>query len=1560
MNPLTQRVLMSAAQRSLSGWRIVQINELSGGNITAMTPLSNGFVAIGTNLGNLIKYNPSTQEVVDTQLQNTLTWGQTQVNVIKEIDSGKLLIGGNLGKFGVVETNGFFTIESLGPSWGIENITDIDTYTETISGVVNRFYMVTGAIGKIAAWGSQSASKEIYTPTNWNTRGSLSSITNVIRKSNRLDFLSSYTVDDPTRWINDACGHFVFTAGGYSGKNNLLNLEYSNIGYAMVTNRIEENSSPRSSNNFLPSDQLIKVVLRHNKFIGVTQQGRIYVSYNLDGAWELVSTIALGKIIKDVWLSKDPVSNQDIVINVLTEFVDNTGKYNSQVYINANLDYANELTNWKLETTDYNQRPNKIIVSGLNHIIGCNEGYLLIKNNVTFTASTETTPVSPLVLRAEPNRTLTLEIGFQNFINGDLGISRDVVVTNDSGAVIRAKNYPQRTIVRGSGNYINNSNEKLVHRINISTGPTGLVKIFGTEYSFQYSSGGAQLIRVERAGTAAFLDMDSAFAYSGLQQTRGGYFNLSKCISLSRMFYFCSAFNTSCVQFLPQNLQSVLYMDEMLSRASNYNSDVGNDAYVLDTRNCVSFRRLLEGCFQFNSHIRLDVRSGKDFSELFLDCRALTGAYTSGTGSNSLSKFNFAATQINLSSMFRNTPIASAIFTPTAEYWNTGQVITMSYMFAGTTLNQFANIGSWDTSNVLDMSGMFEKCLVTNHSIENWNTGKVTNMERMFFGTAFNRPIGNWNTQNVASFKQMFESNTAFNQTLNWDVRKGRDFSRMFYGASNFNSPLNFVNAFNGEGEGTLTYQFSFGRSVNLSSMFERATKFDQPVANWNTQYVTNMFSLFNSSAFNRPIGGWDTRNVTSMYGMFQLTPFNQNISYNPTTGAWNTQNVTSMYLMFAATPFNNGQLLDTPISPLNWNTSKVQSMNGMFSGATKFNQPISNWNTSSVTDMSGMFFNAKAFNQPISNWNTGNVTNMSVMFSFADSFNELLNAWDTSKVTDMFGMFRYALRFNQPLNNWNTSLVKNFRWMFNGAQDFNQDLNSWDTSKVTDMSEMFKDAVSFNADIWAWDTRAVTTMREMFSGATSFDVDIDYFNQYSYPMWDTSNVLDMSGMFKNATSYNQPMSAWRTQKVTNMSRMFEGATKFNSFISFWNTSNVVDMSFMFKNASAFNNGSFSFNRENSPYLNVNVGFDTSKVTNMQEMFNGCGIVNNYYLCTAEEFWGGQYNDGYCFPRLQKISSWCVGLIPSIPTNFGWNDSRSPQWGTCPTIRSGAAFTAKITLNQKEMDLRPWAISQGWDQVATLSIIINPGVYIWSDNRNVPGLKISAGSYPNDVRVYNKGYIIGKGGNGLNLAQKIYGEPFEQAILHRGGDALRIEFNGAWLKNDGYIAGGGGGGNGYWGGGGGGAGGGAGAYHGGSGGVGGFPGIRGGDGAVGTLAQSGSGGGGGRILPGDGGAGGIQSSPGGKGGGAGGGGGGGTVAPNPFYNGGAGGSGSNIGNNSDGQRGGSGGGGWGASGGITAGTGGSPAWPGGLSINYNFPAGIDFNYEGGTGTFYGPVGYSSL
>tara|TARA_Y100000310_G_C20668423_1_gene808925 strand:- start:262 stop:1347 length:1086 start_codon:yes stop_codon:yes gene_type:complete len=105
------------------------------------------------------------------------------------------------------------------------------------------------------------------------------------------------------------------------------------------------------------------------------------------------------------------------------------------------------------------------------------------------------------------------------------------------------------------------------------------------------------------------------------------------------------------------------------------------------------------------------------------------------------------------------------------EQWPTSNVTNMSYMFNEANLfNQ--DIGSLDTSNVTNMTYMFFAADAFNQDISGWDTSKVTTMYGMFFGAdVFNQPIGAWDTSNVTNLGYILLAATAFDQDISaWDI----------------------------------------------------------------------------------------------------------------------------------------------------------------------------------------------------------------------------------------------------------------------------------------------------------------------------------------------------------------------------------------------------------------------------------------------------------------------------------------------------------------------------------------------------------------------------------------------------------------------------------------------------------------------------------------------------------------------------------------------------------------------------------------------------------------------
>lgn len=288
---------------------------------------------------------------------------------------------------------------------------------------------------------------------------------------------------------------------------------------------------------------------------------------------------------------------------------------------------------------------------------------------------------------------------------------------------------------------------------------------------------------------------------------------------------------------------------------------------------------------------------------------------------------------------------------------------------------------------------------------------------------------------------------------------------------------------------------------------------------------------------------------------------------------------------------------------------------------------------------------------------------------------------------------------------------------------------------------------------------------------------------------------------------------------------------------------------------------------------------------------------------------------GYSSTALISLNDTAVRSLANVPSG---QISMSDLQGK--SAQFGATYSSNTTSG---LNLRTWALANGWNGSAYAVITIGSGVYVQSSSTSTAALTLN-GSWPGGLKVIVEGYIVGAGGPGP------IADVLTATVGNNGGTAVSVGVNcSIQINSGGGILGGGGSGASYFGGGGGGAGGGTGgtswSTYIASGGAGGFAGASGNDGTNGGNGSTfvGTGGGGGSavsVLIGGstiaGGAGGVNTY--GKGGASGGGGGGsgtysvtgasgGSSSPNGV---------ANAGGNANNTNGGAGGGGFGKDGGY--------------------------------------------
>lgn len=121
-------------------------------------------------------------------------------------------------------------------------------------------------------------------------------------------------------------------------------------------------------------------------------------------------------------------------------------------------------------------------------------------------------------------------------------------------------------------------------------------------------------------------------------------------------------------------------------------------------------------------------------------------------------------------------------------------ITDISFFFEGVSApnSAFANVVTWDVSNVTDITKTFLGCPNFNQDISSWNTANVTSMQATFNGAStFNQNISGWDTAKVTDMREMFGGASTFNQNIgSWNTGNVTDMYGMFNSATVFNQNL--------------------------------------------------------------------------------------------------------------------------------------------------------------------------------------------------------------------------------------------------------------------------------------------------------------------------------------------------------------------------------------------------------------------------------------------------------------------------------------------------------------------------------------------------------------------------------------------------------------------------------------------------------------------------------------------------------------------------------------------------------------------------------------------------
>lgn len=575
--------------------------------------------------------------------------------------------------------------------------------------------------------------------------------------------------------------------------------------------------------------------------------------------------------------------------------------------------------------------------------------------------------------------------------------------------------------------------------------------------------------------------------------------------------------------------------------------------------------------------------------------------------------------------------------------FDTPTVENMGSMFEGCSKLETLDLSGWDTSKVTNMRCMFFGCsaLKQLNLSGKWNTSSVTNMERMFDNcknlTSLN--LSNFDTSNVTGMRSMFYGCTGLTSLdlSNWDTSKVADADEMFKECSS----LKWVTLKQG-------WQFPFASCGLPEQMYvkngngsfaEYAGPFPTP--------KTDTYYTENPKAFAVIYDDGNGGRAAKLYKRYDV-PVVGNVFEGDTV----TDVITGIENMPGAFKDNGGKKL-TKVVVVDDGIQPLTMKDWFYNCQGLVSADLGKLDPSKTEDMSSMFSSCSSLTElDLSGWN-------------ADPSEGSQTAKSTKNVKNMAGMFYQCFKLSTlDLSGLDTSSVKNVRRMFAECGSLKQVTlrERWrfsfaDCSLPATMYVKDGDG-SFAEYRGGFPTPKTDTYHTEKLTPKAFAVIYhDGNNQKAAKLYKRGGVPKPGDIFDGVK-----VDAVKESIEESEDLFAESSSESDRLTSV----GVADDGIQPLNMSGWFNGC-------SNLVNVDLGrLDTSKVSNMGYLFDGCGSLTS---------------DG-----ISSISNWNTGNVTNMANVFNGCLSLTSldlsKWNTEKVRIIGAAFaTCK---NLTSLDLSGW------------------------------------------------------------------------------------------------------------------------------------------------------------------------------------------------------------------------------------------------------------------------------
>ena len=537
---------------------------------------------------------------------------------------------------------------------------------------------------------------------------------------------------------------------------------------------------------------------------------------------------------------------------------------------------------------------------------------------------------------------------------------------------------------------------------------------------------------------------------------------------------------------------------------------------------------------------------------------------------------------------------------PDISQWNTSNITNMSHMFDGClSLKILPDISKWNTSNVTNMSYMFNDCssLISLPDISKWNINNVTNISYMFNGcrSLTSLPdISKWNINNLIKFEHIYENCSSIIYFPN--ISKWKSFytlNPMF----EKNSTIFEINYENKKGEEIIQiFDELFVRKNKLISKMIIENKIyslrdkhkleNNLIKNLNIKLIilTNDFrlnlkrmfynckSLINFSISNELSDNFINEKYSDKEKLNKTIKYvNNNISKNINKFKFiyfysNKEDLSSDKLEYMKKIITFSHSFSSlQLSFDSWKSKKIS-----FDKTIKVNKYILSLEASKLSKR----VDVSKFNDN-NNYNNSNnisIKNLDDMFHGCSSLKSVsfIPSFNIINVRSINGLFEdcSSLTTITDMSHWKTDNCKYMKGVFANCKSLLSlpDISKWNTSNTINMSDLFKNCLSLLSlpDISIWNTNKITNMKGLFQGCSSLSSLPDI------SKWKLNTSSNISDMFKNCSSLSSlpDISKWNTFNEDDINNLFSGCSSLSSLpdISKWKFFILINKSCLFDN----------------------------------------------------------------------------------------------------------------------------------------------------------------------------------------------------------------------------------------------------------------------------------------------------------------------------------------------------------------------------------------------------------